>query len=404
MKLYAQHGSQAGSGERNKVLQGLARGLIQGAILSPKDYDARRIGETLSEIKEQSPTAERLFDPQYYACMVAHEPDGRLGKLLGEDYQAYFTPRRRSYLESEPKLKTEIQNCLQFQSQLDVTAVVSPNIVIRRRFNSIEGLISRNFIRHAKEAWDKVGGRRPLFVTLAMDAEAIQEKEELEEFVQELTVMESRPDGFYLLVNNPTSEIAPELIDHRTLSGWMFINQALHVNGFRVINGYSDILTPFLCAAGGEAGATGWFNSQKVFSMDRFAPSSGGGRRPVLRYLSTKLLNSIRFDELERLRMRFPQVLSGLPTDDFYSEERASEPDGQIEEVLQTWEAISSLGVPIGKGGLAECLKRIFDAEELYAQINLAPGLRLAGRSNNAHLEALDTGIRKFAELAEIKL
>ena len=404
MKLYAQQGSQTGSGDRNKIIQGLRENVIHGAILSPKDYDAMRVTETLDEIRRESPTADRLFDPQYYATLVAHEPDGRLGKLLGDDYQAYFGARRRSYLEGEDRLRTEIGNCLKFQSNLPVTAVIAPNIVIRKRFNSVEGLIARNFVRYSKTIWEEVGDGRPLFATLAMDFEAVQDREELEEFVQELTVLESRPDGFYLLVNNPTSEIAAELIDHRTLSGWMFVNHALQVNGFRVINGYSDILTPILCAAGGEAGATGWFNSQKVFSMDRFAPASGGGRRPVLRYLSTKLLNSIRFDELERLRYRFPSILNGLPSDSYYSEETASEPDGQVKEVLQTWDAISSLGVNVGKSGLVDCRKRIYDAEELYAEINLAPGLRLTGRSNNAHLDALDAGIRQFAELAEIKL
>lgn len=404
MKIYAQQGSQTGSGDRNKIIQGLRRNVIQGAILSPKDNDAEKVVQILEDIRRESPAADRLFDPQYYATLVAHEPDGRLGRLLGEDYQAYFGARRRAYLESEERLRAEIANCLKFQTHLPVTAVISPNIVVRRRFNSVEGLIARNFIRYSRAIWDEIGDGRPLFVTLVMDAEAVQEKDELEEFVQELTVLDSRPDGFYLLVNNTTSEIAPELIDHRTLCGWMFVNHALQVNGFRVINGYSDILSPILCAAGGEAGATGWFNNQKVFSMDRFAPPSGGGRRPILRYLSTKLLNSIRFDELERLRYRFPAVLNGLPTDDLYPEDQGSEPNGQVEEVLQTWDAISSLKVVTGKAGLAACRKNIYDAEELYDQINLAPGLRLNGRSNNAHLEALDAGIRHFAELAEIKL
>ena len=36
----------------------------------------------------------------------------------------------------------------------------------------------------------------------------------------------------------------------------MFLNDVLSVNGFLVINGFSDLLTPFLGAAGAEAGAT----------------------------------------------------------------------------------------------------------------------------------------------------
>lgn len=404
MKLYAQQGSQTGSGDRNKILKGIELGVINGAIMSPKDYDANKIAETMNDMRQVSHLAECYFDPQYYATLVANEPEGRLGKLLEDDYQVYFGPRRRNILESEERLRLEIRNCLQFQANLPVTAAISPSIVVRRRFDSVEGLIARNFARFARREWMNLNERRPLFVTLAMDAEALQDRRDLEEFVQELTILDERPDGFYLLVNNPTSEIAPELIDPRTLAGWMFINQALHVNGFRVINGYSDVLTPLLCAAGGEAGATGWFNSQKVFSMDRFAPASGRGRRPVLRYLSTALLNSIRFDELERLRYRFPQILNGLKSDAYYSDYNGSEPEGQLQEILQTWESISSLDVPVGKSGLSRCRKRIFDAEELYASINFVPGMRLTDRSNNSHLEALDAGILQFAELAEINL
>jgi hypothetical protein len=178
--------------------------------------------------------------------------------------------------------------------------------------------------------------------------------------------------------------------------------KSLNLNGFRVVNGYSDILTPFLAAAGGEAGATGWFNTQKVFSLDRFAPPSPGGRRPVYRYLSARLLNSIRFDELQLLRGRFPEILNDLPTDDYYDPENGSMPNGQLQEVMQTWDAISSFAPNGQTPELSECRDWIAAAITQYEQINLSPGMRLMGRSNGDHLESLAGGLRLFAELAEI--
>ena len=228
-----------------------------------------------------------------------------------------------------------MESCLRFQAGLPVTSVIAPSIVIRQRFNSVDAVIAKNYLRNAKEVWNTVGDGRLLYGTLATDAEALQDRHALEEFLAEITVLDRPPNGFYLLVHQPTSEIPAELIDPRTLAGWMMVNHSLSLNGFEVVNGYSDLLTPFLGAAGGVAGATGWFNTQKVFSLDRFSPPVSGGRRPVPRYLSARLINSIRVDEFQLLRGRFPEIANGLSTDEFYNVEKGSMPDNQVEEVLK---------------------------------------------------------------------
>ena len=404
MKLYAQQGYGTGNGDRDKIAAGLNAGVIHGAILSPKDYGVDRARDLLDRMESEFPKADRLFDPQFYASLMAHDPAARMGKLMSEDYP-YFQPKRRSQLESESAVMKELEECLHFQAALPVTGVIAPNVVIRQRFNSIESMIAKNFIRKAAESWVKEGDSRPLYATLAMDADALQDRGELEEFLADITLLDSPPTGFYVLVNNASSEIRPDLIDPRTLAGWMLVNHSLALNGFTVINGFSDMLTPFLSAAGGAAGATGWFNTQKVFSMDRFSPPpASGGRRPVLRYLSKRLLNSLRFDEVQRLRGRFPQILNGLSSDSYYLEENGSEPNDQIEEVIQTWDAISSYATESETVPLGDCLNWVTTAEQLYEEINAASAVRLQGRSNNAHLEALKNGLLGFAELAEIDL
>lgn len=401
MKLYAQQGYGTGSGENDRISAGLAAGYIQGAIISPKDFARDRAVALMEQMQGDFPNADRLFDPQWYASILAHDPDCRMGKLISDDY-SYFEARRRSQLESETQVRTDLENCLSFQAAMPVTAVIAPGIVIRQRFNSTEAVIAKNFVRNARGAWSAVGDGRPLFVTVAMDADALQDRHALEEFLSEITILDSPPDGFYLLVHNQTSGIAPELVDPRTLAGWMLMNHALSLNGFQVINGYSDILTPFLAAAGGSAGATGWFNTQKVFSLDRFSPPSPGGRRPVYRYLSTRLLNSVKFDELQLLRGRFPEILNGLETDQYYDPEKGSLPDTQLQEVLQTWDAISSFAHEDQPLTLSDCRKWIEVATRQYEQINLSPGMRLMGRSNGDHLDSLRDGLNLFTELAEI--
>lgn len=399
MKLYAQQGYGTGG----KIIAGLEAGHIHGAILSPKDYRIERVNELLGLMATDHADSDRLFDPQLYASLIAHDSAARMGRLLEEDYP-YFGPRRRSQLETERNVLDDLRACLEFQLGLDVTHVIAPNILIKRSLNSIEGLIAKTFIRNAADIWAEVGDGRPLLATIAADADALQDRHELESFLADITVLESSPTGFYLLVAHPTSQIGPELIDYRTLGGWMLMNHSLSLNGFEVINGFSDILTPFLSASGAQAGATGWWANLKVFSMDRFEPPSPGGRRPVLRYLSKGLLNSVRFDELERLRRLFPSVLNGLTTDALYDEANGSQPDDQQAEVLQTWDAVSSFGTPDANPNLGQCMEWVAGARRLYDEINASPAMRLPGRSNDDHLDHLQGGLELFAELAEIDL
>ena len=183
----------------------------------------------------------------------------------------------------------------------------------------------------------------------------------------------------------------------------MYLNHALRLNGFEVLNGYSDIMTPFLGAAGGNAGALGWWSNLRAFSLDRFAPASSGGRLPIQRYLSTNLLNRITYFESDQLRSLAPEVVNNLPTDTLYLPTEGSAPK-RNEEVLQSWEAVRTLSARFANtdqvAALQACLVAIAEAQELYEQIPLP----LDTKSNAEHLEPLREGIELFARLAEIEI
>ncbi|MCB1093495.1 MAG: hypothetical protein KDL87_18300, partial [Verrucomicrobiae bacterium] len=109
-------------------------------------------------------------------------------------------------------------------------------------------------------------------------------------------------------------------------------------------------------------------------------------------------------DEFQRLRDEFPGVVNQLPSDDLYDVENGSQPDGQEAEILQTWDTISSFAAIDEAPELSECVEWIETAEDLYNTINTSPAMRLSGRSNDAHLGHLRSGLELFAELAEIDL
>jgi hypothetical protein len=178
----------------------------------------------------------------------------------------------------------------------------------------------------------------------------------------------------------------------------------LSVKGFLVINGFSDLLTPFLGAAGAEAGATGWWSNLRTFSLERFSPATGGGRTPTERYLSCALLNRITYYELDILRRRVRSVLNRLSTDALYAWEGSQPPRNK--EVLQTWDAIKALNQALvisaaEEESLHRCGKAVETALDTYALIS-QQAVALNSKSGNFHLKDLDGGLRLFKRLAAL--
>ncbi|MGA2916626.1 MAG: hypothetical protein ABSE89_11430 [Sedimentisphaerales bacterium] len=399
MKLYAQHGAQNGT----KLDEGIQGKSIDGVVFSPRDISAEKLQELLTQIRSKSKTFDLFFDPQLYACFLAKISEARLGYLL-DDYSQYFRDYRRSHLEREKEVSLAIKAAVEFEQNLPLTAIIAPNILIPASFNSIEAVIAKNFIRLTASEYAKLKDKRPIYATLAVSREALLDKQELMEFLNEITALDKAPDGFYVVIAARNTEARSDIYHADVIAGMMLINYSLNVNGFKVINGYSDILTPFLGAAGAEAGCTGWWSNLRTFSLDRFAPSQGGGKLPIYRYLSMTLLNRITFYELDQLRNLISEIVNNLSSDSFYPTDSGSEPENRTTEMLQSWDAIKALNNKIVSKTVAlslrNCLTAIKIASETYDKITI----QLDRKSLSDHIDALSEGIRAFIDRAEIKL
>ncbi len=218
--------------------------------------------------------------------------------------------------------------------------------------------------------------------------------------MNDITLLNEPPEGFYLLIGARSVEARTDLYNADIIAAWMLLNYSLKINGYQVINGYSDLISPFLGAVGGDIGCTGWWSNLRTFSLDRFAPEATGGRQPVQRYLSTKLLNRITFYELNALRRIIPGIINGLSRDKEYE----GEPDRSV-EVLQSWEALNSLLDSLTESedlskNLDNCAEVLKLAEDLYTLINAR--YRLDTKSDDTHLEPLREGMNLFKRRAEI--
>lgn len=401
MKLYAQHGHQP----IDRLDWGIIQHLIDGIVFSPRDIQFDKLTTKLDDYTHLHPT-ERFFDPQYYSCFQASSAQARLGYLTEDGYNAYFQPRRRIQLESESLVKDDLELVMGFQRDLKLTGIIAPNIFIPKSFDSIEALVAKNFIRNTAGVYAKLGDDRPVYATLAVSRDAFRQRDEFLSFMNDITLLPQRPTGFYVLIGARSDEARDDIYDESVIASWMFINYSLVLNGYQIINGFSDLMTPFLGITGAAAGCSGWWSYLRAFSTDTFGPRTrGGGNASTMptRYLSAKLLNRITSLELDQLRKQMPDLVNGLPTDVYYDTDNGSIPE-RNKEVLQSWESIKHLDnivydSDIGTG-LSKCLKAIAEASELYDAIPI----RLSPKSNSDHLEPLAEGLKLFSQLAEIEI
>lgn len=408
MKLYAQYGSGPGT----KIADGLQRGLIDGVIMGAKDGSASFQTEFMRNLSEMHPGARMLFDPQFYACFIATKDRARLGALWGEDSHGfsegngYFRPLRRRDLEKERDALRELERCLGYQTRMPVNALIAPNIVIRRSLDSMEAAIAKTFIRMAAERRDVVAPGKPVLATLAVSSQALSDRSELLAFLDDITLLDNPPDGFYLLLENQESTVPHTLTETDMLARWMLLNRVFKVNGFEVVNGFSDLLTPYLGAAGGDSGAAGWHGTLKSFSLDRFEPLDGRKGRASARYTSAKLLKSIKWSELESVGGVFPEVWNNLPCDAFFKGLDEDAEPSLSNQALQNWEALRVMTQHLALPGnpvaaIHACHAALNDAQATYAAIN-DRGLTLRERSNSQHIPAIKEELNSFIRLAEL--
>ena len=391
MKLYA----QIGHGLGDKVSQGFSEDLLDGVIFSPKDLRKTSIIDRINEIRTVHKMIDTFIDPQFYVSPLADLPTTNVGNIT--DWNYFQTYRKRD-LELWPTVTDILTKYFEEIITIDVTGIIAPNIFISQSFDSREAVIAKNFVRQARSVYDRINDPRPLYASLIVCREALQDQREFDEFLNDISLLDSPPDGFYIIVAGRTSSARSEIFHTDVLANWMLLNLSLSINGFKVINGYSDTVTPFMGAAGASAGATGWWSNLRRFSMERFLVKPSGGRPPTYRYLSKALLNRITFNEKEALQTFIPEIINKLPHDEDFLENRTN-------EVIQSWEALKSLESELIAESINDsidnCERAIEHARAIYAKV-AEIGLPLEKKSRGDHLEALAEAIPQFKKKAQL--
>lgn len=379
--------AQVGHGPGDKIKTGMAERIIDGAIFGPKDLQRSAMQQRIADLKKDFPEAELLVDPQFYLSLYGHLSEVKLGKI---DEWKSFKPYRKNDLELTETIDGILREFFQEIDEIDVTGVIAPGVFISQSFDSREAVIAKNFVRRARRNYT---GQLPLYASLIICREALQDQRGFEEFLNDITLLTDPPDGFYVIIGSRSTDSRSDIFHADVIANWMMLNYSLSINGFKVINGYSDILTPFLSVAGGDAGATGWYSNLRTFSMDRFFPSKGG-RLPIIRYLSKLLLNRITVSEKDAIEGFVPEIINTLSHDKDYD----PEPQRNM-EVFQSWETIKALNGEIIS--YEKCLSAVRSAQNAYAKWSNV-GLPLDPKSDGSHIEPMLEGLRLFKERSQL--
>ncbi|MFS0784917.1 hypothetical protein ABC345_00855 [Shouchella sp. 1P09AA] len=304
MNLYAQQGY----GKGDKLHKGIAGNFLDGVLLSPRDEKTVRMKEFIQDIQTNFPDTQLLFDPQFYYSLYIDATSKNLNEC---DY--YPGNIKLSSLRSLRKLHEIALKSLEYQEQLGLNSLVSPNILVPN-FSDRQAQIALSLSEEAAQIANDKG--KELYVSLIFSENALNESRNVNDFLNELTTLDVK--GYYITIDRKTTNYDQGFESETALVNLLTLIYSLsEINEYEVIMGYSDIIGLLYSAVGASGFGTGWFNSSRKFTVQQRILPSSGGRLPRERYTSTPLLNTLLVSELDSIQTQFTR--NGYNLDDILS-------------------------------------------------------------------------------------
>ena len=386
MSIFAQHGW----GKSDKIERGLADGSIDGLIMSPRDETPENLAAYLGRIAKDQPTAERLVDPQLHIGSVWPVNAGKLPRY--DHYKKHVL----SPIDFSPQnIQQMTRSTLRWQRDLDISTVLAPTVMV----DDLSSRWAQIAMMLAQEATSQYGDSRPLLLSLVVGEDALRHRGAVDDWLDELTRLDV--DGFYLIVRR-SSEQYKQQIDADVLVSLLRVCYSLgELNQYRILCGYTDMVTLLLHAVGIAGSGSGWFAGLRQFTLRRFRPRTGG-RQPRPRYSSTALLNSIYISELDGIYNAggISEVLSGTDYDTRFSAgtnpENVAWPNDDA--ALHHWNVLANIARSVEIDGIEKRLNRaselIAHARATYAQTGRF--VPFATETGSAHLDQWLDALRRF--------
>lgn len=389
MSLYVQHGY----GKGNKIDLAITNGDISGIILSPKAESPEKLLEFAHNTLSTNPDVNIYFDPQFFVCKFQGVINS--GKL--SQYPYYQSGLTRANLSIPSRIHTFTKSVIDFQTQLEISAYISPTIII----DDFNGRDSQIAISFAFESIDIVSKQKKLFISLCIHESAFRNRDAMEEFLNVISLLDV--EGFYIIIERESNISKATDIDPDVLTNIMkFAHSLSAINEYNVIVGYSDLLSIPLAAICNAHFACGWFSNLKIFSENNYRPVDGG-RRPRKRYTTGILMSSLLLVPEISTLIHSPlinDIMSDSPYNTrIYPVLNEAEWTDEV-SCLHNWHILNhELDMMYANGDISNRLdyleNKINQAKVIYQKIQRVIPL-LDSKSNSGHLDMWRAAIESF--------
>lgn len=392
MAIYAQHGY----GKTDKIESGLEQRSLSGVILSPRDESPDNLIGFATSLRDRfGQDLEILLDPQFYAATISGARDGHLSA-----YPFYEPGLTRARLTGLRDIQRHVKPPIEYQAALNLSRIISPSVLISG-FDDAWSQIALAMGKESMAAHQQLNCRIPLHISLIVDEIAFRNRETLDDFLDMITGWDV--SGFYLVVRRNDVSY-PALYEEEVLSNLIyFVHSLSTVNRFDVICGYSDLPGLLLHAVGASVTGTGWHNSLRQFSLNRFLPATGG-RQARARYTSLPLLNCIlvvpEMTAVQHAR-QLDHILSRTSHDGAFRAGNAGNVAWSPEMAcLHHWEVLARVDREIDAARTIRARvdlmeRKITDATAVYASLENA-GIPFEAATGPRHLRVWLKALRSF--------
>ncbi len=394
MSLYLQHGH----GKSTRITDAYNDGAATGVIFSPRNEKIDKLNDYIAELRSLG-RLDLMLDPQFHISTVSPPKD----RYLPDDYGYYQAGRTTRDFTGARRIQKYVRETLDCQHAMDVDRLVSPTVIV----STFSDRWSQIALQLADASCDHHGGMsspKPLLLSFVVSESAFDSRTEVDQFLDELTTWDAT--GFYICIVRDeatyTQKFDPDRFAHL-----MYATYVLgELNDFEVVFGYADYLGLALRAVGASAIASGWSQSLRQCHSNTFIKTDNMARRPLVRYSSGPLLNTILLSELEQIHgfRRVNDVLSGVGLDAEITKSTSPESSDWNERLAERhhWQTLANTDSTFGTGirnNVRGLLTRVAHAQSLYSDLE-SIGVRFSRNCNGDHLPDWDEALNEFVRIA----
>ena len=271
MTFWIQHGY----GKATKIDAVDDAGLLTGVILSPADEQGSTLEATVDMLRTRD--VEVLLDPQLYI----HTIPGAVARCH-DDHGLDFG--ELSWLCSPNEIEEHVQAVIAANKQLGIEKIIAP-CPYQASFGDVWTSLS---LQYAQATIAIANG--PVYISLVAEDIAFADWHTTREYLDFLTTLDAA--GIYLIVGT-SAKTYPFMWEPDRLANILRVVYTLaEFNLYDVVWGYSDLAGVIGLTVGCSGAATGWYNSLRMWTTEKWVPKSGG-RQATPRIFVEPLLSAI---------------------------------------------------------------------------------------------------------------